>query len=92
MTTPARFTRKPVAWVNVAAHGAVNAHDSLRKVLCYATAEIIVEACTELPVTHQMVDEDGLIADKYVRSHLVVLLETLAAHVRRIDDAAGRRL
>jgi chromate reductase len=88
---PRSIYQKPVAWVNVSTLGAVNAHESLRKVLCYATAEIIEEACTELPVTHSMVDDDGLIADEYVRSHLAALLETLAAHVRSIDDASSRR-
>jgi chromate reductase, NAD(P)H dehydrogenase (quinone) len=85
---PGSIYQKPVAWVNVSAHGAVNAHESLRKVLRYATAEIMEEACTEVSVTHPMVDDDGLIADEYVRSRLAALLETLAAHVRSIDDAA----
>jgi chromate reductase, NAD(P)H dehydrogenase (quinone) len=85
---PGSIYQKPIAWVNVSAHGAVNAHESLRKVLRYASAEIIEEACTEVSVTHPMVDEDGLIADEYVRSHLAALLETLAARVRSIDDAA----
>jgi chromate reductase len=88
---PGSIYQKPVAWVNVSAHGAVNAHESLRKVLRYATAEIIEEACTEVSVTHPMVDDDGLIADEYVRIHLAALLETLAAHARRIDDAASGR-
>ena len=79
---PGSIYEKPVAWVNVSAHGAVNAHESLRKVLCYANAEIIKGACTELPVTRPMIDDDGLIADEYVRSHLAALLETLAKAVR----------
>jgi chromate reductase len=83
--------QKPVAWVNVSAHGAVNAHESLRKVLRYATAELIEEARAEVSVTHPMVDDDGLIADEHVRSHLAALLETLAGHVRSIDDEASRR-
>ena len=45
---PGSIYQKPVAWVNVSAHGAVNAHESLRKVLRYATAEIIEEACAEV--------------------------------------------
>src|SRR5580700_10191300 len=49
---PGSIYQKPVAWVNVSAHGAVNAHESLRKVLCYATAEIIEEACAQVSVTH----------------------------------------
>jgi chromate reductase, NAD(P)H dehydrogenase (quinone) len=72
-------------------HGAVNAHESLRKVLSHATAEIIEQACPEVPVTDQMVDDDGPIAAEYVRSHHAALLETLAAHVRSIHDEASRR-
>jgi chromate reductase, NAD(P)H dehydrogenase (quinone) len=85
---PGSIYRKPVAWVNVSAHGAVDAHESLRKILRYANAEVIEEACTEVSVTHPMVDDAGLIADERVRSHLAVLLEVLAAHLRSIDDAA----
>ena len=86
---PGSIYQKPVAWVNVSAYGAINAHESLRKVLRYANAEVIEEACTEVSVTHSMVDGDGVIADEYVRSHLAALLETLAAHVRSIHDAAS---
>jgi chromate reductase len=88
---PGSIYQKPIAWLNVSAHGAVNAHESLRKVLRYASAEIIEEACTEVSVTHSMVDDDGLIADEHVRSHLAVLLETLAGRVRGIHDEASRR-
>jgi NAD(P)H-dependent FMN reductase len=87
---PGSMYQKPVAWVNVSAHGAVNAHESLKKVLCYATAEIIEEACAELSVTHSMVDDDGMIADEHFRRQLAALLETLAGHVRGNDDEASR--
>ena len=86
---PGSIYQKPVAWVNVSAHGAFNAHESLRKDLRHANAGIIEEACTEMSVTHQMVDDDGLIADECVRSHLAALLETLAAGVRSFDVATS---
>jgi len=89
---PGSIYQNPVAWINVSVHGAVNAHESLRKVLSFATAEIVEDACAEVPVTHSMVDDDGLIADEHVRSHLAALLETLAEHVRGIDHEASRRL
>jgi chromate reductase, NAD(P)H dehydrogenase (quinone) len=88
---PGSIYQKPVAWINVSAHGAVNAHESLRKVLRYATAEIIEEACAEVPVTHSMVNDDGLIADEHVRSGLVALLESLAKHVRGMEGEASRQ-
>ena len=53
------------SWFNVSAQGAVNAHESLRKVLGYATAEIIEDASAEVAVTHPMVGDDGLIADEH---------------------------
>ena len=88
---PGSIYQKPVAWFNVNAHGAVNAHESLRKVLGYATAGIIENACAEVTVTHPMVGDDGLIADEQVRGQLASLLENLAAHVRGIGDETSRR-
>ena len=88
---PGSIYQKPVAWVNVSAHGAINAHESLRKVLRFASAEIVEDACAEVSVTHPMVDDDGLITDEHVRSHLAALLGTLAGHVRCIHDEASRR-
>ncbi len=51
--------RKPVAWINAAGpaapSGAADAHDSLAKVLRYAGADIVDEACVRVPVTRDMV-------------------------------------
>ena len=58
------MNEKPVAWVNVAARGAPNAHESLRKVLGYVNAAIVEPACLAVPVTNAMVNEDGLVADE----------------------------
>ena len=58
---------KPVAWINVSLRGADDAHDSLRKVLGYANANIIEAACAHIPVTSAMIDDDGLIGDPTVR-------------------------
>jgi hypothetical protein len=63
----------------------------LRKVLGYATAEIIEDACTEVSVTHPMVGDDALIVDEHVRAQLAEFFEKLAAHVRGIDDETSRR-
>lgn len=41
---------KPVAWINASPRGAINAHDSLRKVLGYTGAAIVEPACADLPV------------------------------------------
>jgi NAD(P)H-dependent FMN reductase len=45
---------KPVAWVNASAlpSGAADAHESLAKVLSYAHAAVVKDACVSIPVTH----------------------------------------
>jgi len=78
---------KPVAWINASPRGAVNAHDSLRKVLGYAKATIVEGACVEIPITAAMVGDDGLIADASVRDQIATALSILVAHTRsRSDD------
>jgi NAD(P)H-dependent FMN reductase len=76
---PGSMYEKPVAWVNVAARGAPNAHESLRKVLGYVNAAIVEPACLAVPVTGAMVNEEGLVADEAVVRRLTDSLETLAA-------------
>ena len=63
--------KKPVAWLNVAAHGAPNAHESLRKVLGYVNASIVEPACLSVPVTSAMVNESGLVTDQSVAQRLM---------------------
>lgn len=75
---PGSMYEKPVAWVNVAARGAPNAHESLRKVLGYVNAVIVEPAHLAIPVTSAMVDADGLVADETVIRQLVDSLQTLA--------------
>jgi NAD(P)H-dependent FMN reductase len=77
---------KPVAWINAAGiaspTGAADAHDSLRKVLGYAGADIVEDACVRIPVDRALVGEEGLIADGAVRSEIAGAVGRLAAHVR----------
>jgi chromate reductase, NAD(P)H dehydrogenase (quinone) len=75
---PGSMYEKPVAWLNVAARGAPNAHESLRKVLGYVHATIVETACLAVPVTRAMVDADGLVADQTVIRQLVDCLVMLA--------------
>jgi chromate reductase len=76
---------KPVAWINVsgpaAPSGGADAHDSLRKVLGYAHADIVEAACVRVPLERQMVGEDGLVADEDARNGIARALEELARHV-----------
>ncbi len=76
---------KPVAWINVsgraAAGGAAGAHDTLRTVLGYTGSDIVESACAQIPVTHDAVGSDGLIAAPATRAQLADALGKLAAHV-----------
>ena len=76
---PGSMYEKPVAWVNVAARGAPNAHESLRKVLGYVQATIVEPACLAVPVTSAMVNEEGLVADAAVVRRFTDSIERLAA-------------
>jgi NAD(P)H-dependent FMN reductase len=69
--------QKPVAWVNASPRGAADAHQSLRKVLGYAAAEIVENACVDVPVVAGMVGDDGLIADRAVREQLGAVFASL---------------
>ena len=89
--------RKPVAWINAAGpaapSAAADAHESLAKVLRYAGAEIIDDACVRIPVTREMVGPDGLISDDRVRAEIAVAVTALARYARaREGEAGGERL
>jgi len=76
---------KPVAWINVSGpaspSGAADAHDSVRKVLGYAHADLVEAACVRVPLERHMVGEDGLVADEGARRGIGRALEELARHV-----------
>ena len=75
---------KPVAWINAAGPaaptGAADAHDSLRRVLGYAGADIVEPACVRVPVTREMLGRDGLVGDAAVRGVIAAALGRLADH------------
>jgi NAD(P)H-dependent FMN reductase len=77
---------KPVAWINAAGpaapSGAADAHDSLRKVLGYAGADIVESASLRAPVTREMVGPDGLVHDDAARGQIAAAVAALSAHVR----------
>jgi chromate reductase, NAD(P)H dehydrogenase (quinone) len=74
---------KPVAWINAAGpaapSGAADAHESLAKVLRYAGAEIVEEACVRVPITRDMVGADGLVSDAAARAGIAAAVQRLAA-------------
>ncbi|MEV6873823.1 NAD(P)H-dependent oxidoreductase [Amycolatopsis sp. NPDC051128] len=71
---------KPVAWINAssvaAPTGGRDAHDSLRKVLTYAGARIVDEACVRIPVPRDAV-ADGLVVDPDLRGRIAVAVQRL---------------
>lgn len=74
---PRSISEKLVAWVNVAPRGALNAHESLRKVLGFANACVVEPACAHLPVTAAQVGENGLVLDGDSRRGLSEVLTAL---------------
>jgi NAD(P)H-dependent FMN reductase len=79
---------KPVAWINASVRDATDAHESLRKVLGYASAEIVEAACAHIPVATALVDADGVIEDDAVRARIATSLAALAAVSGDVADGA----
>lgn len=77
---------KPVAWLNVsgaaAPTGGADAHDSLRKVLRYAGAEIVEEACARIPLSRAQVGTSGVVEDEAAVGEIASALGRLVSHVR----------
>ena len=76
---PRSIAGKPVAWINASVRDATDAHESLRKVLGYASAEIVEAACAHIPVATALVDAEGVIEDDTVRAGIAATLAELAA-------------
>lgn len=84
--------RKPVAWINAAGTaaptGAADAHESLRKVLGYAGADIVEQACARIPVERSLVGSDGLVTDAEVRARIAEVVRALADYAAAAREAA----
>jgi chromate reductase len=82
--------RKPTAWINAAGAaaptGAADAHESLRKVLGYAGADIVEDACVRIPVERALVS-DGIIGAPEVRDQIAAVVRTLADHAAAAREA-----
>jgi NAD(P)H-dependent FMN reductase len=79
--------RKPVAWINVSGSstGAADAHESLSKVLAYAHADVVAEACVHIPVNRQAIDTDGLVSDPAIRCGALDALQQLSTSAPQLD-------
>jgi chromate reductase len=83
---------KPVAYINAAGPGAptgaADAHDSLRKVLRYAGADLVESACVRIPLTRAAVGPDGIVISEPSRSEIGAALAALVDHVRVTEPSA----
>ncbi len=72
--------RKPVAWINAssaaAPTGGADAHDSLLKVLTYAGARIVPEACAQIPVARAGI-ADGRVTDPDLGGRIAMAVNQL---------------
>ncbi len=77
---------KPIAWINAsgpaAPRGAADAHASLQKVLGYAGADVVTDACVRAPVTRDQVGADGRLTADGPRETIATAVVRLASHVR----------
>jgi chromate reductase, NAD(P)H dehydrogenase (quinone) len=77
---------KPVAWINAsspaAPTGGADAHESLEKVLRYAGADIVSDACIRLELTRQQVGPSGIMEDEAARREIAGALAALVDHAR----------
>jgi chromate reductase len=82
--------RKPVAFINTAPNGgAQGAHDTLRKVLGYVSADVIEGACAHIPVRRDALGPEGLIHDAEILERLRAVLSAIIEHIR--TQPAGER-
>ncbi|KOV65518.1 NADPH-dependent FMN reductase [Streptomyces sp. MMG1121] len=79
----------PSAWVNAAAPGrGQGAEATLRTVLGYTGADIVEPACVRIPVSRDLIGDDGLLADSAARRQLGGVLRQLAERVGPSSPAA----
>lgn len=73
---------KPIGFINASAHGAaMGAHATLRVVLGYVNADLVEDACVQIPVRRDAVGADGVIGDPEVRRAIAAVLSALVRHV-----------
>jgi NAD(P)H-dependent FMN reductase len=79
---------KAVAWINASPRGAADAHAALRKVLGYLGANIVEDACIEVPVGSSAIGSDGQIASPEVHQQLASALLRLQAALPSQEDSS----
>lgn len=66
----AETTGKPTGWINPSSmfNHAAGTYASLRIVLDYTGANVVEQACADVPVPRALIGEDGIVHDEEVRS------------------------
>jgi chromate reductase, NAD(P)H dehydrogenase (quinone) len=82
---------KPVAWINAsggaAPTGGADAHDSLRKVLRYAGADLVEEACARIPLSRAQISDSGTVADPEPADQIAAAIQALARYAATREGA-----
>lgn len=74
--------RKPIGYINTSPLGAAQgAQAHFRAVVGFINADIIENACVQVPVRHDAVDGSGLITDAEVREHIAAVVATMVAYL-----------
>jgi chromate reductase len=80
----------PVAWINASAGGgALDAHESLRKVLTRTGTDIVEAACGQIPVARSAVGPDGSITEPAIRKAIAASLAEIARHACARPGGSG---
>lgn len=79
---------KPTAWINCSSSTtkAAGAHATLRTVLTYAGADIVEEACQDIPVARGDVGSAGEVEKASCREAIEGAVDALLAHARRAKN------
>jgi NAD(P)H-dependent FMN reductase len=84
---------KPVAWINAsgpaAPTGGADAHDSLQKVLRYAGADIVEEACARIPLSRAQISAAGVVEDNEAVEEIASATSRLVAYASQKRSESG---
>jgi len=73
-------TGKPTGWINPSSmpNRAAGTYASLRIVLDYTDADIVDEACADIPVPRALIGNDGIVHDEEIRSRISRITRALS--------------
>ena len=87
---------KPVAWINAsgaaAPTGGADAHESLQKVLRYAGADVVEDACARIPLSRGQIGASGTVEDEEAVAAIAGAAARLVAYANKTGGPSGQRL